>query len=91
MSEENILMRPCRRFLGGLRDFESTMQRNYQKAHLKAYLKGKKVFPWGWIQDDEKKTISRGWHMVAQDLTPIPMENPESRASKRRLKKMNLV
>lgn len=36
-----------RRFLGKTKDFESKEERNFEKAHLKAYLKGKKFFNHG--------------------------------------------
>lgn len=36
-----------RRFLGKIKDFESKEERSFEKAHLKAYLKGKTFFNHG--------------------------------------------
>ena len=80
--------RPSRKFLGGLSGFESPLQRNFQKAHLKAYLKGRKVFKWGWIKQ-ETGEVTRGYHLVQQDITPVPLETPYKRKAERIVKKQS--
>jgi hypothetical protein len=87
MSE--TILRPSRKFLGGVVGFESPLQRNFQKAHLKAYLLGRTSFKWGWITDEETGVTTRGYHLVQQDVNPVTMESPHKRRVEKLVKKQS--
>lgn len=44
---KKTLTTPKRTFLGKLKDFANKQERNFEKAHLKAYLKGHQFFSFG--------------------------------------------
>lgn len=55
-----------RQFLGKVKDFESYAEEAQEKAHLKAYIKGKKAYKWG--------TITTHDHMGRKEVKPRFLE-----------------
>lgn len=64
-----------RKFFGKIEDFKNADECNFEKAHLKAYLKGKIFFTWGFIKD-QYGDLQRAKHLV---LTEPKLETNESK------------
>lgn len=77
---EKQIQRYKRVFLGKTESFESREERAREKAHLKAYLKGKKWFRYGSIVNAVGITEPSTF-LVRYDFEKIPMELVKSRAS----------
>lgn len=73
MSEEKeelkITTRRIRKFLGKISDFTDKTERKFEKAHLKAYLKGRRTFYHGFTTELSRRV--RVIHLVKQDLYNI--------------------
>src|SRR5690242_18676364 len=61
-----------KKFLGKTEDFIDKMEERFEKKHLRAYLKGKSTFRYG-FHTDNSQTRQISWHKVKQSINVILM------------------